>query len=444
MTARARQVAHTVTARAGVLVLAGLSGVAVARALQPDGRGAYFVIVTIASITLSVGHLSIEQSQTWLWSQRDGAGRVALAANSVLLGLGVGAGAALGCAAIIAVLGQDRMPVASYACLALALAAIPGGMAVLYLNNILVLRARVDVVNRAGVLAALLQCVAILALGALGRLTLGWAVVLWTASMVGPLVVLLPAVRPRPRDRDAALARCAIVKGLRYHIGLASLFLLFRSDILILDGMTTASAVGLYSLAVSLAELTRLVTDSIAQVALPGQMERDEAGAITATVRATRFTALFAGGSVGLMCLAAPLAVPVAYGAAFAACVPALLALAPGLFALGATRPIGAFLLRLDRPFLASAMTVLALVLNVALNLALIPVFGIVGSAVASSLAYAMLAAAQTAWFLRATRTPLRGLLPGGAELAYTWARARRLRRLRTPRRRRALDVRGG
>ncbi|HEX6469624.1 MAG TPA: hypothetical protein VF069_11065, partial [Streptosporangiaceae bacterium] len=60
MTARARQVAHTVTARAGVLVLAGLSGVAVARALQPDGRGAYFVIVTIASITLSVGHLSIE------------------------------------------------------------------------------------------------------------------------------------------------------------------------------------------------------------------------------------------------------------------------------------------------------------------------------------------------------------------------------------------------
>ncbi len=424
ITTRAGKVAHTVAARAALLMFAGLSGVVIARALQPEGRGAYAVIVTIASITLSVGHLSIEQSQIWLWSQGK---RAALAANSVVLGLGVGTGAALAGTSIVVLLGPSTVPVAGYGYLAIALAAIPGGMTALYLNSILLLRSRVDVVNRAGVLAGALQCVSIVVLAALGRLTLGWGIALWAVSVAGPLVVLLPAARPRLRDRDATLARCAVGRGLRYHIGLASLFLLFRSDILILDALTTTAAVGLYSLAVSLAELTRVVTDSIAQVALPGQMENDHMSAVTATTRATRFTMLFALGSVGLMCAAAPIVVPIAYGATFGGSIAPLLGLAPGLLALGATRPIGAFLLRLNRPLLASAMTVLALVVNVALNLTLIPLCGIVGSALASSIAYVMLAALQSAWFVRATRTPLRHLLPGAAELGCIWVRLLRL-----------------
>jgi O-antigen/teichoic acid export membrane protein len=424
---QAGQVAHTVTSRAASLVFAGLSGVVIARGLQPHGRGAYFVIVTIATITLSVGHLSIEQSQVWLWSRGRRAERAALAANSVVLGSCVGAGAALVAAVVVLALGPGTVPVAGYGYLALALAVIPCAVTVLYLNNILVLRGRVDVVNRAAVLAGAGQCVSIVILAVLGRLSLGWCVALWAIAMAGPLAVLLPAARPRLRDRDVALARCAIGRGLRYHLGLASLFLLFRSDILILDGLTTTVAVGLYSLAVSLAELTRVVTDSIAQVALPRQMDGDPASAAMATIRATRFSVLFATGSVGLLCVAAPVVIPVVYGATFAGSVAPLLGLAPGLLALGATRPVGAFLLRLDRPLLASAMTVLALAVNVALNLALIPVCGIVGSALASSVAYVLLAAGQCAWFLRATRTPARRLVPGTPELGYVWGRAVRL-----------------
>jgi O-antigen/teichoic acid export membrane protein len=423
MTSRAGQVVHTVTSRAAVLVFAGLSGVVIARTLRPEGRGAYFVIMTIAAITLSIGHLSIEQSHVWLWSQGR---RAPLAANSVMLGLCVGTGSALVSMLVVVLLGPGTMPVANYAYLAMALAAIPFGTVALYLNNVLVLRARVDVVNRAAMLAAAVPCGSLVVLAALGRLSLGWSVALSALATAGPLAVLLPVVRPRLRDRDAALARCAIGRGLRYHIGLASLFLLFRSDILILDGLTTVAAVGLYSLAVSLAELTRVGTDAIAQVVLPGQLNTDHAGAAAATSRATRFSVLFATGSVGLMCAVAPLAVPAVYGPAFAGSIAPLLGLAPGLLALGATRPVGAFLLRLDRPLLASAMTVAALVANLVLNLALIPVCGIVGSAVASSIAYVMLAAGQTAWFVRATRTPVRRMLPGTAELVYVWVRLAR------------------
>jgi O-antigen/teichoic acid export membrane protein len=412
-----RQVAHTVLVRAVLMVLGALSGVVIARELQPEGRGAYYVIATIAAITISVGHLSIEQAQVWLWSRP--VDRGALAANGLVLGLVVGALAAVVAAVTVGALGPGVVPIVGYGQLATALAAIPAAMAVLYLNNILVLRAQVQVVNSAALLGGTLQCGALLLLAVVTTVSPGQVIALWALSVTVPLAVLVPVVRPRFRHWDRALARRALDRGLRYHLGLASLFLLFRSDILILDGLTTTAAVGLYSLAVSLAELTRLVTDAIAQIALPRQLDADDEGAAAATLSVTRLTAIVALASVVLMCAAAPPLIPLVYGSSFRGSVPSLLALAPGLLALGATRPIGAFLLRLDRPMLASAMSVAALFVNVALNLVLVPAYGIVGSAIASSVAYAALAGLQTAWFLRATGASPRDLLPGPAEAAY-------------------------
>ncbi|GLY80691.1 polysaccharide biosynthesis C-terminal domain-containing protein [Actinoallomurus iriomotensis] len=416
-----RQVAHTVGIRALLVVLGAVSGIVIARALQPEGRGAYYVITTIGTITISVGHLSIEQAQVWLWSR--GADRRALTANGLVLGLAVGALAAVAAGVLVGVLGQDVIPIAGYGQLATALAAIPCAMAVVYLNNILVLRSRVQVVNTAALLGGVLQCGPLLLLAAVARLSPAQVVLLWAVSVTVPLAVLVSAARPRLHHWDRSLARRAVDRGLRYHLGLTSLFLLFRADILILDGMTTTAAVGLYSLAVSLAELTRLVTDAIAQIALPRQLGTDDEGAAAATLAVTRLSTIVAVASVASMCLAAPPLIPLVYGTAFAGSVPSLIALAPGLLALGATRPIGAYLLRLDRPMLASSMSVAALLVNVALNLALVPFFGIVGSAVASSIAYATLAALQVAWFVRASGASPRDLLPGPAEVAYARGR---------------------
>jgi O-antigen/teichoic acid export membrane protein len=420
-----RQVAHTVVIRAVLMVLGALSGVVIARELQPEGRGAYYVIATIATITISAGHLSIEQAHVWLWSRA--ADPRSLAANSLVLGVVVGALAALAAAVTVGVLGPDVVPVVGYGQLAVALAAIPCAMAVLYLNNILVLRSEVQVVNRGALLGGSLQCGVLLALAVVSRLSPAAVIALWAVSVSVPLLVLLARVRPRPRYWDGSLARTAVGRGLRYHVGLASLFLLFRADILILDGLTTTAAVGLYSLAVSLAELTRLVTDAIAQIALPRQLSTDDHGAAAATVSVTRLTTIVALVSVGLMCAAAPPLIPIVYGTSFGGSVPSLLALAPGLLALGATRPIGAYLLRLDRPLLGSAMAVAALLVNIALNLVLVPGYGILGSAVASSVAYTALAALQSAWFVRATGTPFRTLLPGRAEARYVRDRFLRL-----------------
>lgn len=417
MSSGARQVIHTVFTRAVMLLVGALVSVVIARSLGPEGRGAYFVIITIATTAISLGHLSVEQAQARLWTRPES--RSGLSANSVLLGMSVGVLSALGTAVVTTALGPQVMPVPSRGLLAVALLAIPCSMTVLYLNNILVLRARVEWINWSGLCAGVVHCVALVVLAGAGSLSPGWVVVMWVVSQTLPLSILIPVARPRLRSRDLCLARRELGMGLRYHTGLVSLFLLFRVDVLMLNAMMTNAAVGLYSLAMTLIELTRVTVDSIAQVALPRQMEGDHDSAAAFTARTARLTLLFATGSVGLMCAVAPIVVPAVYGAAFAGSIPPLLGLAPGLVVLGGTRTVAAFLLRLDRPVAMSAISVTALAVNVILNLILIPAYGIVGCAVASSIGYGVLGGLQVTWFLRATRLSLGRVLPGREEIRY-------------------------
>jgi O-antigen/teichoic acid export membrane protein len=112
--------------------------------------------------------------------------------------------------------------------------------------------------------------------------------------------------------------------------------------------------------------------------------------------------------------------------------VPALFALAPGILALGATRPLGAYLLRLNRPVRMTAITVGAVVLNITACLVLIPRWGVIGCALACSLGYLALAGGQLTWFVHAVGIPSTRLLPGRAELARARAVVTRVRPARS------------
>jgi O-antigen/teichoic acid export membrane protein len=414
LTRQRRQIVHTILTRLAAVVLGGATGMVIARALHAQGRGAYGVVVAIASITLSVGHLSVEQAHTALWQRA----RAAIPSNSVLLGPATGTVAAAGALVVVLSLGPDAVPLPGYGLLLAALLAVPFGMTVLYLNSILVLQGRVEVVNRAALVAALAQCGALVACGLAGKLSVAVVIWVWAISTMLPLMLLVPALKPRLRAADRRVAAATLTYGLRYHLAFAALFLLLRLDVLFLNGLSSPEAVGLYAAAVTIGELAWIVTDATAQVALTRQADSELDESAGVTLVAARYSVLLSAVAVVLMCVAAPVMIPLMYGSGFAGSVPALLALAPGIFAFGAARPIGAYLVRLNRPRVNSAMAVLALAGNVGLCLLLIPRWGLVGCALASSAGYVTLAAGQVVWFLRATGISAHRLVPGRAELS--------------------------
>jgi O-antigen/teichoic acid export membrane protein len=399
-----------------LVMLGATASIVISHALGPEGRGAYYVVTTIASTAIVLGGLSLDQAQITLWTRAPN--RRPVSGNSVLLGVVIGGAAAAVAAILVVGLGPSVVPIPSYGMLAIALAAVPVGTTVIYVINVLTLQSRMNVVNRGYLAGALAQCVPLIVLGISGQLSVAWVVIVWSTAAVVPLAMLLPALRGSGGVRDLPLARRTVGLGLRYHAGTAAYYLLLRADVFILNALEpTTTAVGLYSLAVTLAELTKLLTESVVQVMMPAQVEAGHARAAAVTAATVRMSTLLSCGSVAAMCLTAPSLIPLLYGAEFRGAGSALLALAPGLLALGAARPISTYLLRLSRPMPMSIMFATAMVLNVCLNLALIPPLGIVGASLASSIAYTALAVVQTVWFVRVTGTRLRELVPGLGEV---------------------------
>jgi O-antigen/teichoic acid export membrane protein len=418
-----------VVAQGARVLIAAVTGVLVSRLLNPEGRGAYYVIVTIASTAVVLGHLSIEQANVALWSTA----REAIPTNVLVLGPLLGLVSAVVTGTAVAILGPTVIPVSSYRLLVLALAAVPVAVTIVHLTNVALLLDRIRIVNRSALVGATVQCGALSGLALLGRLSVAIVIWIWTLSYVFPLVMLVAALRRYFRLGSVSLARQLVGTAIRYHLGLTALYLLLRVDVLILNRLAPGAPVGLYSLAVTVGELTRIGTDSVAQVILPRQAGHriDQAAALT--VRSTRVSVVVAGVLVVGLCMSAPLLIPLVYGTAFRGTVPAVLGLAPGLLILGATRSILPFLLRLRRPWVVSTISALALVVNVVANLFLIPVWGIVGCAIASTVGYAVYGGCQVAWFVKATRVSPWELVPGRAEARLLWSELRRLTRRSGP-----------
>ena len=421
----ARRAAATMGVHFAVVVVLGVSSVLLARGLNPAGRGTYGLVIGVSWIAAAVGHLSVEQANVLRWQRGDD--RRAIASTSFLLGLAGGAGAALVAWLAIAYLGAGSFSADDRRLVAIVLPSVPLTILAGYLVGLHVLADRLRRVNVIRLVTATSQLAGLGALWATGRLNVTAAAALWVAALAAaPVLLLAPGLSLRPRFVSRRVASSLMRTGLKYHPGMAALFLLRRVDLLILNAYVGRRELGLYAVAVLLAELLLLPGKSIAQVVLPRQVAGSLEEAAAYTARVVRVNTLV--GLAGALALAAasPVLIRLAYGSEFVGSIPAFLALLPGVVAVALTRPITAILVRLDRPWVVSTICIAAFVLNVGLNLALIPLLGIVGASLASSLAYGAQAVAYTVWLLRRTPIRLSELRPTRQDLALFPALARR------------------
>jgi O-antigen/teichoic acid export membrane protein len=414
---RTVQAAQTFLVRVVTYGLGFMVAVLIARTLGPTGRGAYYILVTVSVTAVALGHVSVEQANLYLWSRWTD--RRQLAGASFLAALVLGFIVA-GVAGVV-ILGPARaaVPLENPGLLWIALVGVPVQLAGLYGAGLLVaggwLRA-----NNLSLLAS-----TVFHLGVIGALALnGWLDVrgVMVAWLVAALLVALLQWRGvlahlgfRPPSR-ALLRRVASI-GLRYHLGMVALYLILRVDIFMLNALTNITQVGLYSIAVTLAEATFLLTDSVGQAAVARQIETGGAEHhYTARITRTNFALSLL--AVTVLTLAAPLAVPFVFGEEFRSTVGPLISLAPGIVAFATLRPLAVFGNQANQPGTITIAYLLSLLLNIALNATLIPILGIVGAGVASSVTYIGLAAFYCAWFLRVSELSPAELRPRFDDLA--------------------------
>ena len=262
-----------------------------------------------------------------------------------------------------------------------------------------------------------------LALAALGGLwslqfTGLWSVlVAWVgAKVVVGLVLVWVLWRSR---RLAAPGWAALRDELPFvtTIGVTNLISLlnYRVGLFVVERVMGLSATGVYSIAVVAAELLWFVSSSLTQAAYSRIGTPDRATAAATTVRVVQLSVAALLLAAPLLWLAARALVPWLLGPAYTPSVALLAVLLPGVLLFGGASALSAYFTNhAGAPEVPARVAATSLVLNGALSLAWVPVWGMAGAALAASVSYAACVGLLAWCFVRHAGLPLSAvLLPG-------------------------------
>lgn len=411
---RVRDASWVLVAQVFGKLVAFPAGILLARAIGPSGKGAFSVLQQVTQFSVVVLGLGMNAALLFLAGRREVRGR-----DAVVLSLVIGSFAVAVMLSAYALVGPGRpealldLPQGRLLVAAILLA----GPAVIQSLMYQVafgsgsVRAATMVINA----SVALQFAAYAVLFLTGSLTLQTAVFVWALSVVGEAVassalgVRVGARRDVPSGAKSLLQRSyryALTMWIAGLVGQAAL----RVDVFLLSALKGSAEVGIYSIAVTFAELLVLLPSALSAVMMPkvsGEGER----AVDVTLRLQRVLwpiTLLAGVVVAL---AAAAAVPVLYGPGFSRSIVPLVLLLPGTIAMAATVMPSAYFSGVGLPHKWTIASASNLAVNVLANLLLIPRFGASGAAVSSAISYGVAAALMVSGMARHTGVRYRDVL---------------------------------
>jgi len=383
------------------------------RALGPEGRAQYALALNLATMVWVVSHLSVEQSVARMMARQE-ASLADLCRLSSFFALALGL-VGMAITLVIGLAERDALlGGANTTTVALAAATIPftlvGQMATALLLRMGVLRAygwiiAVGAAVQFGLIVALQ-----LGLGLTPELTMLAALLTIAGVAVSLVATLARRVGPRALSPfcQPRLIRSALHTGVRLQPASIALWLNLKVDLFLVGLLATTHEAGIYALSASLADIVFTAVSTVALAALEAQTKADPEAAAGYTVD-------FIGQNIAVAVLLGLAAAVVAYpfivfvyGAEWQGSVLPFVLLMPAVVALAIEEPARGLLVRIAPPLVISAAAGSGLVLNVALNFALVPAIGISGASLASVASYWLAGALMLYLVSRYGKVPMR------------------------------------
>lgn len=411
--------------------------VLVARVLGPDGKGAYDLLVTTAGLVgLTLG-LSLPTGVTYVVARgRAHVRRLTVRLAALVLVQGTLA-AILIQVAIVTPFAPMLLPAGADRWIAPTIGLFVAAVA-LYavLRAALLGRREIVAANRRDVSARVTQ-VGLLAAGALAAALLGREVNfgLFFVLTVAGTVVAVALVAPRVfASRDAPEVPSGLGEVLSFaipcHANNVAQYLNYRLDIFFVNALVGTAAVGVYTLSIAVAQLIWLFGQAAATVLLPtvaAEQDRAADNARGAAFAARMTTVLSLAATIALAAVAG-FAMPALFGEAFQGSVRPLLLLLPGIVAFVPVTVIASYFVGIGRPDYNLRISLVGLAVTVALDVSLVPLWGIAGAAVATTVSYVASAAVMAQLFVRHAGLSVQALfLPTATDVRAVLAAIRAL-----------------
>jgi O-antigen/teichoic acid export membrane protein len=237
----------------------------------------------------------------------------------------------------------------------------------------------------------------------------------WVASYAGAAIYTYIASRPfisgnEPATREIVREQASF--GATSGVAQLAGYVNMRIDVIVVSFALGAKAVGLYTLAVGLAELLWQVSAPLAMSAFPRIAIGDEQTSVAFTAKLIRHILAIVLPIGLIFFFAGPPLMGLLYGRAFEPSGEALRWILPGVVAYAAEVPLGYYLMvRLARPWVIVAIQTASIVVCGGLTLATVHTWGINGAAAATSLTYVAVVIVKGTVFARATGTSARDIL---------------------------------
>jgi O-antigen/teichoic acid export membrane protein len=390
-----------------------LSSLLLARWLGPAGNGSFNLAVLTATLLFQFGNVGLGAATIYFASNRrfplEAVVSVSLGFSVLLLLLVylVVGGVLFYSPAFKALAGSMGL---SALALGLAVLTVPWLIETLLLSGVVLGIGKVLAYNAIYVTRTVLLVILAAGFLVLGRLDVDRAVTAYhvaaVAAGIHATALALRSVRRRGRWWSAEgrrFFRAAVSFGARAYAGSFAQFLSYRVNVFFIARFLGVESVGYYAVALVAAEGLWLVSGSVGQILFPRVAALSSIEGSELSARVTR--AVVAGVIVlaaAVALLAEPL-ITLFFGQAYRPSTAALLWLLPGVVLLSIPKVLSNDLAGRGHPEMGAASAVASLAVNLPLNLLLIPRWGLVGAALASSAGYAAATAMILADFHRLT-----------------------------------------
>lgn len=220
------------------------------------------------------------------------------------------------------------------------------------------------------------------------RMTVGTAIAATTAGAVVNLAALVPLAHRTVPFHGIGPSRASIRRVLKAGVatmpGVLGQSLNYRVDLLVVAAVSGAEAVGIYGIAVLVAEILFYPALIVSQVLLPRSAQLGSGGAEPAYRIVLAATLAVST----LLFVTAPMLIEHVFGPGFLEASPALRALLPGLMAMALWQLTTFELVGRGKLFLLSASALTGVTVTLIADLLLVPRYNVRGAAISATLGY--------------------------------------------------------
>jgi len=389
-----RKVAETFATRVFLIGIGLITSVIVARILGPEGRGLYAVAAAIAALGVQFGNLGLHASNTY-YVAKDQSLLPALVGNTLVVSFAFGGGGAFA-AWIVFSVWPDLSPVNGFL-LIIAMVWVPFGLAYMLLQNLLLGLQEVRAYNKIELLHKILfVCITICIFLGGGQIRVETILSINLVILVISFAVVLWAIRkyfwefPVP---SLTLFRNNLNFGVKAYLASLIAFLVFKADLFLINYYLGAKYVGLYAVAVSVANMFNLLPETVGAIFFPKLCSMKDLNSRFKFAKKITIIMSIIMLFIALMLIAVSGGIITAFfGMAYANAAIPFKWLMPGFYFLSVEITLRRFLISDGYRTEIVLSWCITFVVNIVLNIFLIPIMGTKGAALALSISLALLA----------------------------------------------------